>query len=93
MRTIDDIANQLFLEVEVISGLLEQTPYTWREIEGVYNILKNKNKSHYPKIKRKLFMDYRMIADHQIDIQNLNEHLDKSHILAALLETAIIQEQ
>lgn len=93
MRTVDDIADQLLLEIEIISNLLKQSPYTWSEIEGVHNILKNKNKTHYPKIKRKLFMDYRMIADHQINIQNLNEHLDNSYTFAALLETPINQEK
>ena len=93
MRTVDDIANQLLLEIEIISNLLKQTPYRWREIEGAHNILKNKNKVHYPKIKRKLFMDYRMIHDHQIDIKNLNEHLDKSYTFAELLESPINQEQ
>jgi hypothetical protein len=71
-------ASSLLLELETIVLILGATTYEWREINGAINILKNKNKAHYSKINKKLFLDFRMIADHQIDLPSLQGHIDKA---------------
>lgn len=86
MNATDRIAEALHAELNAVSVILKQTPYEWREINGALNILNNKNRAHYQKIKRKLFLDFRMIEDHQIQIAGLNSHLEYAYELASQLQ-------
>lgn len=86
MNATDRIAAALQAELNAVSTLLKRTPYEWREIHRALNILYNKDRAHYPKIKRKLFLDSRMIEDHQIQIDGLDSHLESAYELANQLE-------
>lgn len=89
MSSADEIAKSLLSELEAISTILENTNYKWNEINGSINILKSKNIAHYPKIKRKLFLDFRMITDHQIQFEHLDRHLDLAYRLSDSLENIV----
>jgi len=88
--TIEPIETELLNELRVIDDYLNKDRVIYNEVRGAINIIQNKNKSHYHKIKHKLFMDFRMIDDHQIDDPQLEFHLERAYKLAAFLEHAAI---
>ncbi|MBW3807217.1 hypothetical protein GL273_15630 [Aeromonas jandaei] len=88
--TIESIETELLNELRAIDDYLNKDRVIYNEVRGAINIIKNKNKFHYHKIKHKLFMDFRMIDDHQIDDPQLYFHLDRAYKLAAFLEDVII---
>ena len=87
MEQFETKEQKLLAELEIIDSILNSESLIWREIRSSLNMLRNKNRRHYGKIKRKLFMDFRMIEDHQITIEGLNGHLDEAYELAEFFET------
>lgn len=85
---IEVLEAELLKEVEAIDSFLNKDALTWKEVRGTLNMLKNKNRQHYHKIKRKLFMDFRMVADHQITDPQLDPHMEKAYEIAGVLESA-----
>ncbi|MGY3862583.1 hypothetical protein ACW5WN_13410 [Aeromonas lacus] len=88
--TIESIETELLNELMAIDDYLNKDRVIYNEVRGALNIIKNKNNLHYHRIKHKLFMDFRMIDDHQIDDPQLEFHLERAYKLAAFLEDAII---
>ncbi|BEE00437.1 hypothetical protein J4G66_20535 [Aeromonas dhakensis] len=88
--TIESIETELLNELRAIDDYLNKDRVIYNEVRGALNIIQNKNKPYYHKIKHKLFMDFRMIDDHQIDDPQLDFHLDRAYKLAAILEHAVI---
>ncbi|WP_429117431.1 hypothetical protein [Aeromonas veronii] len=88
--TIESIETELLNELREIDDYLNKDRVIYSEVRGALNIIKNKNKPLYHKIKHKLFMDFRIIDDHQIDDPQLDFHLDRAYKLAAFLEHVII---
>jgi hypothetical protein len=83
---IETLEVELLKEVEAIDSFLNKDEATWMEVRGALNMLKNKNRQHYHKLKRKLFMDFRMVDDHQITDPQLDPHMDKAYEIAGVLE-------
>jgi cobalamin biosynthesis protein CbiG len=87
---IETLEAEMLVEVEAIDSFLNKENVTWREIRGVLNILKNRNREHYSKLKRKLFMDFRMITDHQISDPLLDPHLNRAYEIAGIFESGSV---
>ena len=83
---IENIESQLLIHLEQLDAFLNEKELHWKEVRGALNMVKNKQREHYTKLKRKLFMDYRMIGDHQIDDPNLNMHMEEAWKIAETLE-------
>lgn len=84
---IEKIEIELLRHLEFIDLFLNEKDLRWKEVRGALNIVKNKNREHYNKIKNKLFMDFRMIEDHQITTdKELSLHMDESWRIAESLE-------
>lgn len=83
---LEDLEVELLKEIEAVDALLNRDGEAWKQIRGSLNILKSSNRQHYSKIKRKLFMDFRMVADHQISDSDLGSHMDRAYEIAELFE-------
>ena len=84
---IDEIETELLRHLKFIDSFLNEKDLRWKEVRGALNIVKNKNRENYNKIKNKLFMDYRMIEDHQITVDaELSLHMDEAWKIAESLE-------
>ena len=83
---IEIIEKKLLTEIEAVDAFLNKDNIQWAEIRKVLNILKSKNRKLYPKIKRQLFMDFRMVHDHQISDPLLDKHMNKAWELSEILE-------
>ena len=59
----------------------------WKQVRGALNILKNKDREHHYKIKRKLFMDFRMVTDYQVSDPSLDPHMDRAYEIAEIFES------
>lgn len=86
MEQYETKEQELLTELVIIDSMLNSESLIWREIRSSLNMLRNKNRNHYGKIKRKLFMDFRMIVDQQIDMEGLDGHLDAAFELAEYFE-------
>jgi hypothetical protein len=83
---IEKLESELLSEIESVDRFLNKNELIWKQVRGALNILKNKNREHYPKIKRKLFMDFRMVTDHQISVLSLDPHMDQAYEIAEIFE-------
>ena len=86
MTLYEENEKQLLIELEAIDFLLNVGTVSWEEVRGVLNMLKNRNRDHYVKIRHKLFLDFRMVEDHRISIEGLGGRMGRAYKLADFFE-------
>ncbi len=79
---IEQLEAEMLSELKAIDSFLNKKVVTWENIRSSLNMVENRNRQHYPKLLRKLFMDYRMIGDHQISDPILDRHLERAYEIA-----------
>ncbi|WP_281628854.1 hypothetical protein [Vibrio sp. St2] len=81
---IEKLENEMYSELKAIDSFLNKEGVIWKEVRGSLSMIENRQRQHYFKLKRKLFMDFRMITDHQISDPSLDCHLDRAYEIAQM---------
>jgi hypothetical protein len=84
VMNIDKLENEMCTELKAIDSFLNEEKVIWKEVRGALNMIENRQRQHYFKLKRKLFMDFRMITDNQISDPLLDCHLDRAYEIAEM---------
>jgi len=82
---IEKLEIEMLTELKAIDSFLNQKEVAWKEIRSSLNMVENRNRQYYSKLERKLFLDFRMITDHQISDPLLDCHLDRAYEIANIL--------